>query len=206
MEGSNGKGRKRGRPAKAASGKGSGGESGAVYPEINQGRYSSLILAKQLKPLPRDKSKKGLEQFGEGWREMALDMALEGLSVTTIRYYALGRMTRGSFDWMNESNEEFMELVEIWLMAAQCYMEAMGSENILDTAGKRFNNALYMFFMKNRFRDDYGDDMSEAVRKALEKMGVAQPEQVMTQEQLVKIAAAIKASAHEVNVGNATIN
>lgn len=205
--GKSNEGRGKGRSATESAGnKGASGESGAVYPEINSGAYSSLILAKKLKPLPRDTSKKGLEQFGEGWREMALDMALEGLSLNTIRYYALGKMTRGSFDWYNESNEEFAELVEVWMMAAQCYMEAMGSDNIMDTAGKRFNNALYMFFMKNRFRQDYGDDMSEAVRKALEKMGVAQPEQAMTQEQLVKVAAAIKASAHEVNVGNATIN
>lgn len=170
---------------------------------MNRGEYANAILSQALQPIARDRSKKGLEQFGEGWKELALALSLDGLPMTCVQYYALGGMTNDQFDYLAEHNEEFGELVQLWKMASQCYMEAMGSQYLLD---KTFNNGLYLFMMKSRYRDTYGDNMEGAVQKALEKLGVNQGNGVMTQEQMVKIAAAIRNSANIVAADRATIN
>lgn len=87
-----------------------------------------------------------LEIMYEGGTKAMVARAL-GVSYTTLQKWCnpIDRMYKPEFADAMNAGEGF----------AQGYMEAKGLANL---ENRRFNNGVWEFFMKRRFREDYGDE------------------------------------------------
>jgi len=72
------------------------------------------------------------------------------------------RKIRGTFSndlwdrWLKDE-PEFVKLIEQGLIASQDWWENAGQTSLVSDKETTFNNSAFIFQMKNRFKEDYGD-------------------------------------------------
>jgi hypothetical protein len=106
------------------------------------------------------KSRKGIggrppittKDLPEDWKEIMISLAKEGASVLEISTH-LGIPRQRMYD-LRDREPEFHDIFVRARALCQSWWEEQGRVNMKD---RDFNNALWAFNMKNRFRDDWGD-------------------------------------------------
>jgi hypothetical protein len=93
-------------------------------------------------------------KYNEGMCATALKVLADGESkVAVAAELDISRTTL--YEWM-DTHPEFKDAIERGLTKSQRLLEKHGRDGMLGELEK-FNASSWIFMMKNRFRDDYGD-------------------------------------------------
>lgn len=110
------------------------------------------MATKKTQKRPVGRPKKTLDVLPDGWQDIMMTMAQNGASQCEIQ----NTLDIDDNLWYKfiEREPTFREAFARAKRACKAWWEAQGRQNMKD---RDFNNALWAFNMKNRFREDWGD-------------------------------------------------
>lgn len=95
-----------------------------------------------------------LDSLPEGWKEKMLDLGTKGASDAKLRKEALGGICHETWARLISDYPEFSESVKRAQLNSMVYWEDLG---VAGMVAEKFNPAIYIFSMKNRFSRFYKD-------------------------------------------------
>jgi len=110
-------------------------------------------VKRETKKKPVGRPKKGLEILCKDWKSVFLDMAERGCAIVEIAV-AMG-VSRQQMYVLRDNNTEFSDTFARAKELSYAWWLSQGRKNM---ENREFNNALWAFNMKNRFRDEWGDN------------------------------------------------